>query len=163
VNRPEIYTEAEVAQAAAAIGGCLGGTDEDMLIDVLFLGALASFLDLKYVAASSRWTTDNQEILLALRSEGSTFDQIIEHVALPMLRATWLTRFFHGAHPGLHDPKNALIELMGSLEELSMTATVDCCFAVLAYRETPLNRRAKLLAALAETSREERRWNPTED
>jgi hypothetical protein len=156
------YTEAEVAQAASAVGGCPGGTDEDALIDVLFLGAVASVLDQRFVRASSRWTADNQETLLSLRSMGTTFDQVMD-VALPMLRATWLSRFFYGAHPELQDPKNSLLELMGSLEELSMTATLDCCFVVLAYRETPPNRRARLLAALAETSREERRWRAAHD
>lgn len=158
MNMPRSYTEAEVAQAASAVGGCPGGTDEDMLIDVLFLGAVASFLEQKFVRDSSRWTADNQETLLSLRAMGKSFDQVIEHLAEPMMSATWLSRFFHGAHPDLQDPKNALIELMGSLEELSMTATVDCCFVVLAYRETPPNRRARLLTALAETSRQERHW-----
>ncbi|MGO4230457.1 hypothetical protein AB4Y72_16535 [Arthrobacter sp. YAF34] len=158
------YTPGEIAFHAESIRGVPGGVDADVLIDELYLGAVAAFLLGRHYAQGVWWTAANQDALLLYRARGDrNFSEAVEHLAGDMLRASWLDRFFHGAHPGLPDPRNEMLDLMGPLEELSMSATIDCNFVVQAYRDTPREDRPGLLERLADTSRRERRATRQKD
>lgn len=151
------YMTDEIAFHAESIRDFPGGVDADVLIDELYLGAVAACLLGRFCAEAAQWTAANQDALLLCRARGDrNFSEAIEYVAGDMLRTSWLNRFFHGAHPRLPDPRNEMLELIGPLEELSMSATLDCNFVVQVYRETPPNERLALLERLAETSRRER-------
>lgn len=158
------YMTGEIAFHAESIRDFPGGVDADVLIDELYLGAVAACLLGRHYAEAAHWTAANQDALLLCRARGDRpFSEAVEYVAGDMLRTNWLDRFFHGAHPRFADPRNEMLELIGPLEELSMSAILDCNFVVQAYRETPPDERLALLERLAETSRRERRATPQED
>jgi hypothetical protein len=158
------YTEGEIAFHAESIRGAPGGVDPGVLIEELYLGAVAACLLGRHYAEAARWTAANQDALLLCRAMGDrTFLEAIEYVAGDMLRTNWLDRFFHGAHPRLADPRNEMLELIGPLEELSMSATLDCNFVVQVYHDTPPDERRALLERLAETSRREHHATAQED
>jgi hypothetical protein len=151
------YAADEIAFHAEAI---FGGPrlDESVLIDPLYLGAVAACLTGHHCADAARWVGANQqEVLRARERNDRTFPEVVDYVAGDMLRASWLDRFFHGISPGLTDPKSTYLANMGALEELAMSAVIDVRFAVQAFRDTPTNKRDMLLDRLAETSRREHR------
>lgn len=158
------YMAGEIAFHAESIRDAPGGVNADVLIDELYLGAVAACLLGRHYAEAAYWTAANQNAVLLCRARGDRpFSEVIEYVAGDMLRINWLDRFFHGAHPRLADPRNEMLELIGPLEELSMSASLDCNFVVQVYRETSLDERSALLERLAEISRRERRATPQED
>jgi hypothetical protein len=152
------YTLDEIAFHAEAIRDAPWPLDEDVLIDPLYLGAVAACLLGHHYAEASRWTANNQATLLLARAENDrTFPEVVECVAGDMLRSSWLDRFFHGVSPNDPDPKTTYLADIAALEELSMSSAIDTRFAVQAFRETPPRRRHALLDRLAETSRREHR------
>ena len=152
------YTPDEIAFHAEAIRDAPWPLDEHILIDPLYLGAVAANLASHHCAEAPRWTAVNQDALLLARERNDrTFPEVIEYVAGDMLRTSWLDRFFHGVSPNDPDPKTTYLENIGALEELAMSAILDVRFVVQAFRDTPSKQRHALLDRLAETSRRERR------
>lgn len=150
------YTVEQIAKAADAIRDVPGGVDADILIDELYLGAVAVSLESKYVADAAQWANDYQVRILLYRAMGRSLQDTLMLTFRRLLRRRWLTRFFHGAHPAQPDPRNANISLIGPLEELATNANIEVEFVVQAYLETPVRQRAALLTELAESSRRER-------
>jgi hypothetical protein len=152
------YTPDEIAFHSEAIRDAPWPLDEHILIDPLYLGAVAANLVNHHCAEASRWTAVNQDALLLARERNDrTFPEVIEYIAGDMLRTSWLDRFFHGVSPNDPDPKTKYLENIGALEELAMSAILDVRFVVQAFRDTPSKQRHALLDRLAETSRRERR------
>ncbi len=149
------YSIEEIAEASAAVKNAPGGMDEDALINELYLGAFAACLEAKLLPGAAQWTAQHQDAILLFRSTGQPFQEVLELAAGRMLRARWLDRYFHGVCPNEPDPRNANLELMGSLEELAMSGVIEVEFAVQVVRETEEAGREDLLARLAETSRGE--------
>jgi hypothetical protein len=150
------YTVEQIAKAAEAIRDVPGGVDADILIDELYLGAVAASLESKYVAEAAQWANDYQVRILLYRAMGRSLQDTLMLTFRRMLRRRWLMRFFHGAHPDQLDPRNANISLIGPLEELATNANMEVQFVVQAYLETPIGQRHELLTGLAESSRRER-------
>jgi hypothetical protein len=150
------YTVEQIAKAAEAIRDVPGGVDADILIDELYLGAVALSLESKYVADAAQWANDYQVRILLYRAMGRSLQDSMMLTFRRMLRRRWLIRFFHGAHPAQPDPRNANVSLMGPLEELATNANMEVQFVVQAYLETPMGQRSELLTELAESSRRER-------
>lgn len=152
------YTVDEIEFAAAAILDAPGGILEDVLVNELYLGAVAACLMGHYLPEASHWTEANQDAVLLAKARGDrTFPEVIEYVAGDMLRTSWLDRFFFGVSPNDPDPKTTYLAHIEALEELAMSAIVDVRFAVQTFRDTLPKKRPKLLDGLAETSRRERR------
>lgn len=152
------YSPDEIAFHAEAIRDAPWPLDENILIDPLYLGAVAANLIAQHCAEAALWTAVNQETLLLARArDDRTFPEVIERVAGHMLRTSWLDRFFHGVSPNDPIPKTTYLENIGALEELAMSAVLDCRFVVQVFRDTPTKQRCGLLDRLAETSRRERR------
>ena len=151
------YAADEIAFHAEAI---FGGPqlDESVLIDPLYLGAVAACLTGHHCADAARWVGANQkEVLRARERNDRTFPEVVEYVAGDMLRTSWLDRFFHGVSPNDPNPKTTYLQHIGALEELAMSAGLDVRFVVQVFRDTPAEQRSGLLDRLAETSRRERR------
>jgi hypothetical protein len=159
VNDDRDYTVEQIARGSAAIRECAGGVDENVLVDELYVASVAARLVGHYVNNSHaiRWTTEHQERILLFRGTGWNFPDVFEITTGEMLRACWLERFFHGAHPQQPDPRNSNTTLAGPLEELSMNANIDVRFVVQAYLETSVAEREELLEKLADTSRRQGR------
>lgn len=152
------YSPDEIAFHAEAIRDAPWPLDENILIDPLYLGAVAANLIAQHCAKAALWTAVNQESLLLARArDDRTFPGVIERVAGEMLRTSWLDRFFHGVSPNDPNPKTTYLGNIGALEELAMSAVLDCRFVVQVFRDTPTEQRCGLLDRLAETSRRERR------
>lgn len=151
------YTVDEIDFAAAAIRDVPGGIDEAVLIDELYLGAVAACLTGHYLPDASHWTKANQDAVLLAKARGDrTFPEVIEYVAGDILRTSWLDRFFCGAGHNDADPKTTFLLHIGALEELAMSAIIDVRFVVQVFRDTLPQKRPELLDGLAETSRRER-------
>ncbi|MFF2244302.1 hypothetical protein ACFVTM_09005 [Arthrobacter sp. NPDC058130] len=118
-------TVEQIAKAAEAIRDVPGGVDPDVLIDELYLGAVAASLESKYVADAAQWANDYQVRILLYRAMGRSLQDTPMLTFRRMLRRRWLTRFLYGAHPDQPDPRNANILLIGPLEELATNSATN--------------------------------------
>lgn len=145
------YSPGAIARAADGISGSPYGVIEDMLEDVLFLGAVALRLtDLPYPAG---WVADYQQILLEQRDAGYLFSEVAAQAESLAASITWTSQFCAAVYPDEDEDaaKGNLVDYVEELEQISMSQskTLDAVFVAHAFLLTDRKWRGQLLKNLA--------------
>jgi hypothetical protein len=145
------YHAGAIARAAEGIGSSPYGVIEDMLEDVLYLGALALRLtDLAYPAG---WVADHQNILLAWRDDGYLFSDVAVRAESWAAATTWTSQFCAAVYPDEDEEaaKGQLVDFIEELEHISrsQSKTLDAIFVAHAFLLTDPKWRGQLLKNLA--------------
>lgn len=149
---PYHYCAEAIQQAYEGIQNAPYGVIEEMLEDVLFLGAVALKLE-NAVPDPARWVEEHQQLILANRDEGYSFTEAVERAQDLAAAKDWMSRFCDAVYPQEDNPRVKLLEFAGELEALSFSRAVQVEFVALAFLLTDPAWRAQLLINLAAESR----------
>lgn len=145
------YKSEAIARAAEGIQSAEYGVIEDMLEDILFLGALALRLsDLAYPAG---WVADHQLVLLGWRDDGYLFSDVANRAGSLAAATTWTSQFCAAVYPDADEEtaKVELVDYIGELEQISMSQaeTLNAIFVAQAFLLTDPKWRGQMLKNLA--------------
>lgn len=152
MNQPYNYCAEAIQQAYEGIQSAPYGVIEDMLDDVLFLGAVALKLE-NAVPYPARWVEEHQQLILANRDDGYSFVEVAERAKDLAAAKDWMSRFCDAVYPQEDNPRVKLLEFAGELEALSFSRAVQVEFVALAFLLTDPAWRAQMLINLAAESR----------
>lgn len=145
------YHPGAIARAAEGIDSSPYGVIEDMLEDVLFLGALA--LRLTNLAYPAGWVADHQNILLAWRDGGYLFSDVAARTESLAAATIWTSQFCATVYPDEDEEaaKGQLVDFVEELEHISLSQskTLDAIFVAHAFLLTDPKWRGQLLKNLA--------------
>jgi hypothetical protein len=145
------YGPAAIQRAADGIDSSPYGVIEDILEDVLFLGALA--LRLTTLVYPAGWVADYQDDLLARRDGGHSFFEVAAHAESLAAATVWTSQFCAAVYPDVDEDeaKGQLVDYVEELEHISLSQskTLDVCFVAHAFLLTDPKWRGQLLKNLA--------------
>lgn len=142
------YHPGAIQRASDGISSSPYGVIEDMLEDVLFLGAVALHLK-DAVPYSAGWVADHQDTILADRDNGYSFAEVVPRVQTLAAAKEWMSQFCEAVYPGEANPKDRLLEFGEALEELSFSGEFEVDFVAHAFLLTEPAWRAQMLINLA--------------
>lgn len=145
---PYHYCAEAIQQAYEGIQSASYGVIEEMLEDVLFLGAVALKLE-NAVPDPARWVEEHQQLILANRDDGHSFTEVSQRAQDLAAAKDWMSRFCDAVYPQEDNPKYKLLEFAGELEALSFSRVVQVEFVAHAFLLTEPVWRAQLLINLA--------------
>lgn len=145
------YGPAAIQRAADGISSSPYGVIEDMLEDVLFLGAVA--LRLTTLVYPAGWVADYQDALLARRDGGHSFSEVVAHAESLAAATVWTSQFCTAVYPDLDEDeaKGQLVDYVEELEHISLSQskTLDVGFVAHAFLLTDPKWRGQLLKNLS--------------
>lgn len=154
MDNPHNYRTEVIREACEGLESSPYGVIEDILEDVLFLGAVALKLR-DAVPDPPDWVQERQELILADRDGGCSFVQVVQRIQNLLAANEWVTRFCDAVYPQENNPREKLLEFAGELEALSFSREVQVEFVAHAFLLTEPAWRAQLLINLAAQSRHE--------
>ncbi|MDQ0212536.1 hypothetical protein [Arthrobacter bambusae] len=142
------YHSGAIQRASDGISSSPYGVIEDMLEDVLFLGAVALHLK-DAVPYSAGWVADHQDTILADRDNGYSFAEVVPRAQTLAAAKEWMSQFCAAVYPEEDNPKDRLLEFGEALEELSFSGAFEVDFVAHAFLLTEPAWRAQMLINLA--------------
>lgn len=148
MDEPYKYCAEAIQEAGEEIQSSPYGLVEDMLEDVLFLGAVGIKI-MEAVPSPADWVEEHQNLILGDRDDGYSFVEIVNRVQNLAGAKDWMARFCNAVYPQEDNAKYKLLEFAGELEALSFSRVVQVEFVAHAFLLTEPVWRAQLLINLA--------------